>query len=72
MPTPYIRRSVNLEPLDYHIVCRLARRKGLGKRGFSAALRLILRDWARLEAQRIPDASDLDALLANLRDYPSA
>ena len=40
MHTPYIQRMVNLEPLDYRIVRRLAERKGLGKRGFSAALRL--------------------------------
>jgi hypothetical protein len=39
----YVQRMVNLEPRDYRLVRRVAQEKGLGKRGFSAALRLILR-----------------------------
>ena len=71
MHTPYIQRMVNLEPLDYRIVRRLAERKGLGSRGFSAALRLIIRDWSRLNAEavrRAGDTPEADALIADLRD----
>ena len=41
----YISRMVNLEPMDYHIAQRLAAEKGYGKKGLSAAIRFILRDW---------------------------
>ena len=58
MQTPYIQRMVNLEPLDYRIVRRLAERKGLGKRGFSAALRLIVREWDYLTRDRADSTAD--------------
>ena len=41
----YARRLVNLEQTDIRIVQRTAREKGLGGKGFSAALRLIIREW---------------------------
>ena len=41
----YFTRSVRLELLDYKIVRDFARERGLGLKGFSSALRLILQDW---------------------------
>ena len=41
----YIARMVNLEPQDYRTVRRLADEKGLGGKGFSAAVRMIIREW---------------------------
>ena len=41
MARSYIPRMVNLEEVDYHIVRECADDKGLGEKGFSAALRLI-------------------------------
>ena len=41
----YIARIVNLMPQDYRTVRRLADEKGLGSKGFSAALRMIIREW---------------------------
>jgi hypothetical protein len=43
---PYTRNVV-LETEDREIVLRSARKLGFGGKGFSAALRFILRDWAR-------------------------
>ena len=45
MNTEYIQRIVNLEPSDYQAVKRCAQEKGFGGKGFSAALRLIIREW---------------------------
>ena len=51
MPTSrYITRLVNLEPTDYRIVRRFADEKGLGGKGFSAALRIIIREWRSLHS----------------------
>lgn len=41
----YIQRLVNLEQTDYWTVHRYADEKGLGGKGFSAALRMIIREW---------------------------
>ena len=46
MDEGYIQRQVNLEPRDYRVVNLFALEKGLGPRSFSAALRLIIREWA--------------------------
>jgi hypothetical protein len=46
MSPRYIERRVRLEPKDYKIVASYARRTGLGTRNFSAALRIIIREWA--------------------------
>ena len=63
MHTPYIQRMVNLEPLDYRLVREFAEEKGLGRKGFSAALRFIIRDWYALQiiaasSQRPPPYPD--------------
>ena len=52
----FITRQVNLEPLDYKIVRDFADENRLGRQGFSAALRMILRDWfsLRLIAKNSP------------------
>jgi hypothetical protein len=52
----YVQRMVNLEPRNYRLVRKVALEKGLGKKGFSAAIRLILREWAALQpaAPKIP------------------
>jgi hypothetical protein len=41
----WIARRINLEDDDYWTVKRTALERGLGPRGFSAAARLIIRDW---------------------------
>ena len=46
MARKYINRVVNLEPADYFTVKKLALEKGFGGKGFSAALRFIIREWA--------------------------
>jgi hypothetical protein len=43
-----IRRTITLEPGDYRVVVRYGRQIGLDPRHFSAALRLIIREWNRL------------------------
>jgi hypothetical protein len=53
MHTPYIQRMVNLEPLDYRIVRRLAERKGPGRRGFSAIL------WFGVRSANLPQVWNL-------------
>jgi hypothetical protein len=45
----HIVRNVLLEKKDYRIVRKVAEEKGLGGKGFSAALRLIIREWADLQ-----------------------
>jgi hypothetical protein len=45
MKEQYLARLVNLTPQDYRTVRRLADEKGLGSKGFSAALRMIIREW---------------------------
>ncbi len=41
----YISPFVNLEEQDYCTIKRVALEKGLGEKGFSAAVRLIIREW---------------------------
>jgi hypothetical protein len=41
----YIRRIVYLEPRDVRAVMDYAREKGLRVRGFSPAVRMIIREW---------------------------
>jgi hypothetical protein len=40
-----IHRLVTLDEQDWWTVQRAAREKGLGCRGYSSALRLIIREW---------------------------
>ena len=54
MPAKYIQRVVNLEPADYRTVKQFATEKGLGGKGFSAALRMIIREWRALKASLKP------------------
>lgn len=54
----YIPRLVNLTLQDYRTVRRLAEEKGLGSKGFSAALRMIIREWSALQP---PASSSTDA-----------
>ena len=55
MPHQYALRMINLEQSDYNIVSRLAEERGLGDKGFSVALRMIIREWALLIS--FPDLS---------------
>ncbi len=43
--THYVCRMVNLEGRDYRLVRIVAKERGLGAKGFSAALRMIIREW---------------------------
>ena len=51
MPTDYLQRIVNLERCDYDTIKQVAQNRGLGKKGFSAALRLIIREWKELNSK---------------------
>ena len=48
-PPDYVQRMVNLERSDYDLVKQYAKDCGLGNRGFSAAVRLIIREWSDLK-----------------------
>jgi len=49
MPHHYVPRMINLESQDYQIVRRVADQRGLGEKGFSAALRMIIREWQEFQ-----------------------
>ena len=51
MPSEYVPRMINLEPSDYQIVRWVADQRGLGEKGFSAALRMIIREWQEYQLQ---------------------
>ena len=53
-PSNYVRRIVNFERSDYELVKLVARKHGLGNRGFSAAVRMILREWSGLHPLATP------------------
>ena len=57
--TLYIRRIINLEQSDYWIVQRVIQEKGLGAKGFSAAIRLIIREWASANLPKTDISSPL-------------
>jgi hypothetical protein len=57
MATRYITRLVNLEQSDYWIVKRIAQERGLGGKGFSAALRMIIREWFASAYESSPSTS---------------
>ena len=48
-PPEYVPRMINLERSDYDLVKQYAKDCGLGNRGFSAAVRLIIREWSALK-----------------------
>ena len=52
MATDFVPRMINLEEVDYEIVLQAAEDHGLGERGFSAATRLIIREWEKLSKAR--------------------
>ena len=54
----HIRRMISLQPDDYNIIRRVMDEKGFGSKGFSAALRFIIRDWDATE--------EMDRLLERL------
>ena len=54
MKKRYLARIVNLTSDDYITVRRFADDKGLGSRGFSAALRMIIREWDAYTASQPP------------------
>ena len=45
MPATYIPQIVNLEVNDVRLIRQVAEEQKLGEKGFSAALRLIIREW---------------------------
>ena len=47
----YVPRMINLEPSDYQVVRRVADQRGFGEKGFSAALRMIIREWQEFQLQ---------------------
>ena len=51
MQRDYVPRMINLERSDYQIVKRMAEKRGLGDKGFSAALRMIIREWQDYQLQ---------------------
>ena len=53
-PPEYVPRMINLERSDYELVKQYAKDCGLGKRGFSAAARLIIREWSALKPPAEP------------------
>ena len=52
MATAFMPRMINLEEVDHEIVLQAAEYYGLGERGFSAATRLIIREWKKLSKAR--------------------
>ena len=51
MQPDYVPRMINLERSDYQIVKRMAEERGLGDKGFSAALSVIIREWQNYQFQ---------------------
>ena len=51
MQRDYVPRMINLERSDYQIVKRMAEERGLGVKGFSAALRMIIREWQEIDQE---------------------
>lgn len=45
----YITKNVVLEEPDFRRVTKLVKEKSLGGKGFSAALRIIIREWAEMQ-----------------------
>ncbi len=51
--TEFIRRIINFGFTDWAIVQQAAKEKGLGDKGYSAIIRLIIREWAK---EHLPSA----------------
>ena len=55
----YIHRMVSLEATDFEAIHQVAHERGMGKKGFSRALRTIIREWqACQKSQESASASD--------------
>jgi hypothetical protein len=67
MKDRYIARTVRLAPKDYKLVIAFAKRAGLGAHNFSAALRMILREWDSLTRNN-PRYNPIKSLLDRLTD----
>ncbi len=61
----FITRNVVLDKKDEEIVARKADREGFGPKGFSMALRTIIREWAARKAESIGKPSDTLTCLDN-------
>jgi hypothetical protein len=62
-----ISRRISLEPRDYKLVIAFAKRAGLGSHNFSAALRMIIREWDRL-TRSSPNYNPIKSLFDRLND----
>ena len=51
MQHDYVPRMINLERSDYEIVRQMAEERGLGEKGLSAAIRMIIREWQEFQLQ---------------------
>jgi hypothetical protein len=49
---------VTLDPIDYQVIAQASELKGLGNRGFSASLRMIVREWAAAQGLNVTVATD--------------
>jgi hypothetical protein len=47
----YVPRMIKFEQSDYQLVRRVANERGLGDKGFSAAQRMIIREWQEFQLQ---------------------
>lgn len=45
---------ISLEEVDFQTIRKLMEKKGLGRRGFSAALRMIIREWTEMQNKNQP------------------
>jgi hypothetical protein len=64
-----VRRSVAFETEDINEVDALRKKKGLGNKGFSAAVRMIIREWAELTRFSITEKGK--QALAEAQDQPT-
>ena len=53
MSHDYVPRMINLERSDYQIVRQMAEERGLGEKGLSAAVRMIIREWQGFQLQEL-------------------
>ena len=63
MQREYIPRMINLERTDYQVVKRMSEERGFGDKGFSAALRMIIREWQefQLRSQRLAYSDNMES-----------
>ena len=67
-----IRRSVALEPVDDRVVRALAKKKGLGSRGYSSALRMIIREWREYQREEFQAARVFSDRVEDLQERTPA